>query len=61
MFSWKIYWSLRSGKDPRWNTSGSFNGTVTGGMPKEAENWIELCEKKYGPKPDDLEYSCMKD
>lgn len=55
-------WCLRSKLDPRWNTSGEGLVSVTGGVVKDARDFIDRKEVELGCKPpDDLEYSCMKD
>jgi hypothetical protein len=54
-------WWVSSKKDPRWNKSGYAEGYVCSGGPKEMQDWIEECKRKYGKPPDDAEQGFMKD
>jgi hypothetical protein len=49
-------WTVDSEKDARWNNSGRAVGLVCEGGPKEMQDWIDECKKKYGKPPDDLDY-----
>jgi len=55
-----ICWSIHSKKDPRWNKSGRCFGLILM-RPREANTWIEKCQKKYGKQPKDLTYEAYKD
>jgi len=57
----EIEWNVRSGKDPRWNASGIFRGSVTAGPPSAYYEHIrsKIKELKKSP-PDDLIYSSYK-
>lgn len=54
-------WSLSSFKDPRWNASGRDDILVSAGICPAARQKIDELKTKFGPPPNDLEYSCMKD
>lgn len=54
-------WYVSSKLDPRWNSNGRGYGLVSMGGPQDAHTWVELCKKKYGELPADLEMGFMKD
>lgn len=54
-------WWVTSKKDARWNNHGRGYGLVSTGGPPEIKAWIEECERKLGPHPDDLEIGFFKD
>jgi len=54
-------WSIFSKKDPRWNKTGRGYGLVSTCGTSVQHEWVQKCEKKYGKKPDDLQWSFYKD
>lgn len=54
-------WSIRSEKDPRWNTTQREECLSVWCMPDAAEEHLKKCKELYGEQPDDLLYTCMKD
>lgn len=57
----KMYWTVRSKSDSRWNKSGEGMGLVVDGGPQEMKDWIEKCREIYGDPPSDATFSCMKE
>jgi len=55
----KIKWSISSKKDPKWNKSGTCGGFISL-SPRDANNWLKKCRKKYGKQPSDLMYEANK-
>lgn len=56
----KIRWHITSGEDSRWDSSGISTVGMIFQMPTKAKAWTKNCEKKYGKRPKDLEYSARK-
>jgi hypothetical protein len=54
-------WWVHSKSDPRWNKSGRAEGFAMCGGPKEMQDWIEECKKKYGEPPEDATMEFWKD
>ena len=56
----EVTWFITSKKDPNWNNSGTSTVAMIFQMPSKAKAWLKKCEKEYGKRPNDLEYSADK-
>jgi len=56
----KIFWSLTSKKDPRWDASDKSTVAMIFQTAPNALNHIKRMKEKYGKMPDDLEYNGHK-
>lgn len=50
-----VRWKISSKLDPRWNGTGEGPGFISM-SPREADDHLKKCRRKYGKQPKDLFY-----